>query len=214
MTRDLRDYRADMLVTDVPVMDAEGIRVSRYIPSDREISFARMRAAISEGGRGILAEGVPMTRLHVDGALWMSDTPDEMRDHLFPWMEARERGGRILVHGLGLGMIVQAFLRMPQVEHVDVVESDERIIRLIGTHYAEKYPGRITFHHGDAYTYRFPPGTRWTVAWHDTWQHISADNWPEMNRLHRRYGSRVDWQWSWCRGEVEQLVRREKRMPW
>jgi spermidine synthase len=155
-----------------------------------------------------------MTQLIVDGTLWMSDTPDEMRDHVDAFYEAFHTGGRILVHGLGLGMIVQAFLRLEQVEHIDVVESDERIIRLIGSHYAEAHPGRVTFHHGDAYTYRFPPGSRWNVVWHDVWPTITSDNWEGMNRLHRRYGGRADWQNSWCRAEVQRLVREDRTANW
>jgi hypothetical protein len=68
--------------------------------------------------------------------------------------------------------------------------------------------GRLTIHHGDALTYKWPVGTRWTVAWHDIWDTICEDNLPDMNRLHRRFGRRVDWQGSWCRDLIETERRR------
>jgi len=50
----------------------------------------------------------------------MSDTPDEIMDHMAPIERA---SGRILINGLGLGMVVKAVLANPNVTSVDVVEN-------------------------------------------------------------------------------------------
>lgn len=205
------DYREAMRV-DLPCIDSDGVKVSRRTITEEQARRSQTHAFLS-GGRGRVNAG-DITQITVDGTLWMSDTPDEKRDHAHVFWEAQRRGGRILVHGLGIGMILQSLLLLDKVEHVDVVEYDERIIRLIGSVYAERFPGKVTFHHGDAYTYRFPPGTRWSMAWHDIWPTITGDNWEGMNRLHRRYGNRVGWQDSWMRDAVRRSLQSDRRYPW
>lgn len=194
---------------DLPAINVDGIEV-RHLEVTEEESRRTMLHAVFNKGRGQVPAG-RLTQLRVDGRLWMSDSPDEKRDHSEAFYQAKRRGGRILIHGLGLGMVVGAALKLPNVEHVDVVELDERVARLIGPHYASD---RCTIHVGDAYEYQFPKGSRWTVAWHDIWPSISDENWPGMNRLHRRYGGRVDWQDSWCRWEVKRMIERDKGLPW
>lgn len=137
------------------------------------------------------------TGLICNGTLWMSDTPDERRDHSCAYYEAKRRGGRVLVHGLGLGMVVKAMLDLPNVEHVDVVELAPDVIALCGPAF-DRYGARVTIHEGDALAYKWPPGTRWTVVWHDIWPTICEDNLPQMATLHRKFGRRCDWQGSWC----------------
>src|SRR6266487_2122283 len=139
------------------------------------------------------------TRLIRDGDHdpMMSDTPMEVRDHLAAIYEIRQRGGRVLVNGLGLGVILQAALSCPNVTHVDVVEIDRDIIDLVWPTYAAD--PRAHIHHADAYTISWPKGMRWNVAWHDIWPTLTTDNFPLMTKLHRKYGRRVDWQESWGR---------------
>jgi hypothetical protein len=139
----------------------------------------------------------------------MSDSRAEIWEHYVPidqmhWAQTK----RVLIHGLGLGMVLNAALMQPHVEHVDVVELSEDVIKLVGPAY-ESDP-RVTIHHGDAFTYRFPPGTRWDIAWHDIWPTINSDNLPEMEKLHRRYGGRVGWQDSWARSNCLSLRNRER----
>lgn len=169
--------------------------ICRTVVSEQDASFLRLRA-IFQGGRGVVPAGAAITSLYRGGTLVMSDTPDEL-DDLYP-LFVRSPRGRVLVNGLGLGCVVRGLLAHPAVEHVDVVEISADLIALVGPQVADP---RLEIHHGDAYTYRWPPGTRWDVAWHDVWDTISADNLPEMARLHRRYGGRVRWQGSWCRAE-------------
>lgn len=192
-----RTYQDDMRV-ELPDIDAEGVVVRRFDITPEESKRTRLMAVMG-GGRGFAPAG-SYTRLNVDGRLWMSDTPDEMRDHAEAYWEAQRRGGRVLINGLGLGMVVGAMLRLPQVEHIDVVELDERVARLIGEHYAGD---RVTVHHADAYDIQWPTGTRWTVAWHDIWPTITGENLAGMHRLHRKYGRRTDWQGSWARWSCE-----------
>lgn len=199
------DWRTAMTV-DLPAIDQDGVVVSKYTLTDRDALMGRLDAM--RHGRGLVKAGETITRLHVDGRLWMSDTPDEKRDHAEAYLQAEKRGGRVIINGLGLGMVVGAVLKLPQVEHVDVVEFDKRIVNAIGPHYASE---RCTIHLGDAHDIPWPTGARWTVAWHDIWPTISEENWPSMNRLHRRYGRRTDWQGSWSRPEVKRMIDQDRR---
>ncbi|WQY99782.1 spermidine synthase [Microbacterium phage MO526] len=185
-------YREAMRI-DLPEIDQDGVRVSRFEVGKPDM-WAKL-AYLQGGGRGLTTPGT-YTRLDVDGQLWMSDTDDEMRDHAEAYWEMSRRGGRVLIHGLGLGMVVKAALALPNVEHVDVVEIDPRVIAAVGPHYEGE---RCSIHLGDALTLDWPAGTRWSVVWHDIWPEITAGNLPTMHRLHRRFGRRSDWQGSWAR---------------
>jgi hypothetical protein len=130
----------------------------------------------------------------------MSDTSDEIRD-LGPLFYARPHG-RIIVNGLGLGCVVKGLLALDAVEHVDVVEVDEKIIELVGSQYTDP---RVAIHHGDAFTFQWPANTTWDFAWHDVWDDLCTDNLSNAENaqpgtyaaLKRRYGRRVGWQGAW-----------------
>ena len=141
----------------------------------------------------------------------MSNTPDEQRDHWEPVWQARDlRAERALVNGLGLGMVVLG-LAAAGVKHVDVVEIDPDVISFVAPELGNRLDRSgcyLDVHRADAYTIKWPVGTRWDVAWHDIWVEASEDNLEEMARLHRRYGRRVTWQGSWRREQLRYQRRR------
>lgn len=88
------------------------------------------------------------------GNLWMSDTPDEMRDHMD---FIRRAEGHVLITGLGLGMVVQACLRKPEVQQVTVVENHPDVVVLVGDHYhrmARENGKHLHIVVSDAYTWK------------------------------------------------------------
>lgn len=183
-----------MAVT-MPEGERGRVRVERFEIRRDSIEFMRM----SMRGRGC-REGT-FTKLSRGGSLWMSDTDAEKRDHIDAAVEiSREDCRRVLINGLGLGMIVGLALTFPHVEHVDVVEIDPDVCALIGPHYTAT--GRVKLHCADSYGIEWPKGTRWDVAWHDIWQDLCADNLPLMTKLHRKYGRRVGWQGSWGQSKL------------
>lgn len=103
--------------------------------------------------------------MHLDGEIVMEDSRWELQKHLPIWLAAR---GRILITGLGLGCVVRGLLASPDVEHVDVVEIDAGIIRVIGPEFACN--ARCSIHHADALTWEPPSGATWNAAWHDLWK--------------------------------------------
>lgn len=162
-------------------------------------------------GRGV-SPGT-YTRITRNGRVVMSDTDAEVRDHSkFIW-KARRGGGRVLIHGLGIGMCLNAILSGDsQVKHVLVIEQSPDVIKLVASHYIKKFGAeRVEIREGDAYTWKPEKGQRWTHVWHDIWDDLCTDNLPLMTRLHRRFGKRCDWQGSWGRELLEREVKEKKR---
>lgn len=198
------DWMDLMTSLRVPEGKSNEVEISDIVVSEQEASFGRLRASIHGGSSGIRAG--TYSGLYRNGDLWMSNTPDEARDHLhFLYTCEAESAERVLVNGLGLGMVVYALLHLPSVQHIDVVDIDADVIALVKPFYdaLSHDQGKIlTIYHDDAYTITWPRNTRWDGAWHDVWQHISLENVPYMTDLHRKYGRRVRFQDSWKRDEL------------
>lgn len=224
---------SDRMEVTVPVGEHKGLKVEKFEvvdPDDwteehdkrtdviKPLEYVRL---ISEG-RGCNPGWY--TRLsdtheldeHGHARIWMSDTTAERQDHAEAVAHIQMgKAKRVLVNGLGLGMVVQAALSYDHVEHVDVVEKDIRVIELIGPHYT--VDPRVTIHHADAYEQirnwpRTPRGhaMRWDVAWSDIWPTISDENLDGMDKLHAFYRYRAKWHGMWARKDCLKL-RRELR---
>ncbi len=141
------------------------------------------------------------TRLRHRQAVFMADTPDELASHREPILQAVRRGGHVLVHGLGLGRVVEAILGYPgsAVEHLTVVERSADVIRLVGEHLRARYADRLEIVRADAFTWQPPADRRYSVVWHDLWEEPQPDILPAMDRLEERYRGRCDWQACWAR---------------
>jgi hypothetical protein len=182
----------------IPQVDVpEGIegdwKVERFKISKAESEFSKLRAVFHP--REYVQPG-RYTRLVRGRSIIMSDTLSERLDHQLAVHRAH---GRILINGLGLGMVLNACLRKPEVDHATVVEISPDVIKLVAPHYQKRYGERLTIVEADALTWRPKKGSRFGMVWHDIWDTISGDNLPEMTKLHRSYGRRTEWQGSWCK---------------
>lgn len=166
-----------------------------------EAEYDSVSQALGLGNRSV--EAGKYTRLMRDGdTMVMSDTPAEIRDHRKFIDKAK---GRVLIHGLGIGMCARAILLNPKVEHVLVVEKSEDVLELVAPTLREQFGDRIEFKRGDAFRWRPKPDMKWDMAWHDIWDQISDENVPEMDRLVKRFEDRVaGWQGCWL---YDQCVR-------
>jgi len=179
-------YLRDRMTISVPEGELGGMRVSRF--EIEEHSLSNLRAALKEG-RGT-APGW-YTKLTEGSTLWMSDTDAEKSDHYGP-VRAIEiaKAESVVIGGLGLGMVLNAALSFKHVKHVDVIERDERVIKLIGPHY--QTDPRVNIIHGDAVEQmkKWPADARWDVGWMDIWPDISPDNIAEMREFTAFYEPR------------------------
>lgn len=145
------------------------------------------------------------------GTLWMSDTDAERRDHAEAVCAMDfEKASRVLINGLGLGMVLAAALTYDHVTHIDVVEKDERVIKLIGPHY--QTDPRVNIIHTDAWDQmkQWPRDRRWDVGWTDIWPEINADNREEYMAMNRFYNRRCNWHGCWAWDMVKREYRRSR----
>jgi hypothetical protein len=200
---------------DVPEGESGNWRIERFTVSKKDAGMESFRAMFSFGGGRGVPEGT-YTGLYRRGGIerWsliMSDTPDEMRDH----MEfVRRAKGRVLIHGLGLGMCAAAVLKKEELMHLTVVEISKDVVELVApwlATLAEERDKGLEIIVGDCFTWQPRRGSRWDAIWHDVWQDLCVDNLEEMNKLHRRFGRRCDWQGSWGRELLRARRRRERR---
>lgn len=192
-----------IMTVDLPECEQDGLSIERLVVEANDVRNFMYGSRATRPGT--------YTALKLNGRLWMSDTDAEKRDHM-PALRrmAGLRAERILINGLGLGMVLKGALSLDHVKHVDVVEIDERVIKLVGSHYAQD--SRVHLHHADAYEQasRWPKGTRWDVAWSDIWPDICVDNLEGIAKLRRSYGRRTGWHDCWLRPELVTMQRRDR----
>jgi hypothetical protein len=141
----------------------------------------------------------------------MADTPMERRTNL-PIVQAAR--GRVLVAGLGLGMVLVPILAKPEVEHVTVVERSPDVIGLAGPALrraiGRRAENRLRIECADIFTWQPPRGARWDVIYFDIWPSIDGGNYEGMKRLHRKFQHRREpggFLESWRRADCRRLAR-------
>ena len=143
-------------------------------------------------------------RLMHNGTCVMSNTPDEIRDFLG---FLRPAHGKILINGLGLGVLLKALLEKPEVTEITVIEKSEDVIKLVAPTYTSD--ARVKIINADAFSYKPEKKEKWDYVWHDIWNYICVDNLKEMATLHRKYGKKTTtYQASWCKRECLQAKRK------
>lgn len=201
MKNSLEGYKVD-----VPLGRSGDWSVERFDVSKQEAEIHELTCMFGSGGMSAGRHVLPgtYTRLVCRSSIIMSDTPAEIRDHL---RFIGTSHGRVLITGLGLGMVAQACLRRREVKTVTVIEKEQDVIDLVAPHYLARHDN-LEIWHGDALTMKIKPNTKWDVAWHDIWPTICGNNLKTMKRLHRRFGGRViAHQSSWKRSTCEKLNR-------
>lgn len=182
--------KRDLFRCVVPPGKHGAAEVQCYTVSAAHSQFAAIRGEWIPSGA--------YSRLEINGRLVMSDTPKEYADHRLFIREAKDH---VLIHGLGLGCILNVIQHLPSVHRITVIEINPDVISLVGHYFTDP---KIEIIHGDALTWKPPKGTRYGAVWHDIWRSICADNLSEMKRLCRRFGRRADWQGCWAREQIQE----------
>lgn len=93
----------------------------------------------------------------------------------------RRASGRVLLLGLGLGMMVNALLRKPEVEGITVFEVDPEIAAWGQEQF---YGERVEILCRDAWC---PMEMQFDCGFASIWNRWHPDIWPEMDRIRRLY---------------------------
>lgn len=164
--------------------------IERFVMERDQVQTAILRAYMQDNAREVydLAPG-RYVRLRRDKA-WqptMSDTPMERRTNRRFIEEAH---GRILVGGLGLGLVLFPLLASAKVVSVAVLEREPAIIRMVepvvrralGVRKSRK----LSVIEADVETWT-PNGSRFSTVYMDIWNTINEDHWEQVKRLKAKY---------------------------
>ncbi len=188
------------MVTKVPPGVYGSAQVEHFTVSEEESQFSWLRASMRPGARFDGVDPGNYVRLMVNGNLLMSDTHMERMTNL---EVVRKAHGKVLIAGLGIGMILWPILAKKEVESVTVVEKNADVHTLMKDSLPKS--DRLQIVSGDIFTWKPSVGTKYNVIYFDIWGSISTDTLKEMSTLHRRFARSLDrtdpkcWMDSWRR---------------
>ena len=143
------------------------------------------------------------TRLIQGTTTWMSDTPMEQKSHV-PFIT--KATGQVFISGLGIGMAVAAVMKKEEVTRVDVIEKSPEVISLVAHQLKDKPGGdKLTVIEADAFHYTPPPSVRYDVGYHDIWENICGDNWPDYVNIRAQFHYCIKKQILWRSEMVRRL---------
>lgn len=164
--------------------------------------------AIRDGGDFMVNDG-KYVRLHVDGVLMMSDTDMEKRSNR---EFVQKANGKVLIAGLGIGLILPPILEKENVSSVIVIEKYADVITLVGDKFKNK---KLSIINADIFEYK--PEEKFDTIYFDIWSNICEDNLQEIRLLHNRFKNKLNrsnpdcWMNSWMK---EFLQRQKKKNSW
>jgi hypothetical protein len=165
------------------------------------------------GGAEYVPEG-KYARLFVNHQLMMSDTRWE---RITNYHVVDNANGKVLIGGLGLGMILDPILKKESVANVTVLEKHQDVIDLI----TPQFPSpKLKVICADVFDWKPERGELFDVIYFDVWPEMCVDNLEQMTKLHRRYKYFVNranpnhWMGSWCQDYLRSEKRRDSRSRW
>lgn len=172
-----------------------------------------MLASLAEHAEDFVPTG-RYARLKVNGQLMMTDSPMEKRTNLEVVEKAQ---GRVLIAGLGLGMILRSLLRKPEVSTILVLEKFQDVVDLVlpslagdslisgflshdGNHITT-HGGKLEVIVADVFQWEpFSSLRKLNTIYFDIWPDSTVHYLPEMEFLYKRYRpllAKGGWMDSW-----------------
>lgn len=137
-----------------------------------------LRQIRDNGSMFTIQEG-KYVRLVVNGSLMMSDTGMERLSN----KEIIEHAnGRVLIAGLGIGLIIRNILLKGNVTEIVVIEKYKEVIELVGNKFKDK---RLKIIEGCIHDYK--PDQKFDTIYFDIWPDINTDNLEEIRILHNKF---------------------------
>lgn len=197
---------------DVPEGKSGVWSIEKFTVDAKEASLDRVLSTFSFGGCGRSVPAGTYTSLKRRGDLIMSDTPDEIRDHIHFIVNSH---GHVLIAGLGIGMVLNAVAMREEVTKVTIIENSADVIKLAADHYrAKPYGKKLEIVQADIFDWKPAKGTVYDVAWFDVWDNLCLDNLKEMATLHRRFSRIAKNKGSWGHEYLKDIARRQRRSAW
>lgn len=148
-------------------------------------------------------------KLLVNNQLMMSDTSLERKTNID---FVRKAEGRVLIAGLGVGLILKAILDKPEVSEVWVIEKYQDVIDLVAERF--RHP-KLMVICADIFEFNLPKTQKFDTIYFDIWPDICTDNLKEMSVLHRKFAknkaNKSSFMESWYRKYLLSIKRREDK---
>lgn len=142
----------------------------------------------------IVREPTVVHKLVGPEGVWMSDIPAELVQ-MQRELASHVRGGKVLIGGLGLGLVANMVAKKSSVKQVTVIERQPEVIKLV-----EPYlDAKVTVTEGDIFEYLNPVGKGYfDIALLDTWQGTGEWVWQtEVVPLRRLIGDKIKRVYCW-----------------
>lgn len=191
MTYDAQWYHSPI---DLPERTSGSISIRhRIIPKGKEVTIVSMRQALLRGIRPVMGKTEVPLRIHelVEEkenykALWMTDLPEEL-NQIGEMVESVDPQGKVLVGGLGLGILAATVAQRPGVDKVVVVERSEDVIKLTSN------PGLYTTVNSDIRKFLETTRQKFDYYLLDTWTGTNEGTWwhevmPLRRIIRQRWG--------------------------
>ena len=167
--------------------------------------------AMMEDPLGRMSDG-EYVKLIVDGQLVMSDTDMEKRTN---WEFVKNANGRVLIAGLGVGLIlhnIKEKFDLGEITEVIVIEKSQDVIDLVNP----LFPW-VKCICADIMEYQPEKGEKWDTIYFDIWPDRNTDNLDEIRTLHNRFKFKKNrenpncWMNSWYKEELQEIKARARR---
>jgi len=165
----------------VPMRDIipEGVSgdalIRHYEVTEQGAALHNLKCAINGNSEMSIVPGKHVMLL-VNGEIMMSDTPYEARSNRDIIEAAR---GKVLIAGLGMGMVLVPILQNPAVTSVTVVEKNNNVIKLVYKSLVENGPFtpnekmKLVLVPGDIFDFKPKPDS-YDIIYFDIWPSIST----------------------------------------
>jgi hypothetical protein len=188
--------------------------VQKEIDQD-QLNFARLRDSINGRSEHLDAEPFTVTQLIVGWDIMMSDTTMEMVTNS-EFM--RRAHGKVLIAGLGLGIIVHIIQDLKAVDEIVIIEKSKDIIDMVTKEM--KFNDKVKIINDDIFEWQPAKGEKFDIMWFDIWPNICSDNYPEMKELNKKFGRKLNsknpnrWKGHWRYEDVRRAYNRDKADGW
>jgi hypothetical protein len=191
------------------------IKIFQKEIDEDQISFARLRDQINNRFEHMDAEPFTVTQLIVGWDVMMSDTKMEMVTN---GEFMRRANGKVLIAGLGLGIIVHIIQDLKAIDEIIIIEKSKDIIDMVSKEM--KFNKKVKIINEDIFKWKPAAGEKFDTMWFDIWPNICSDNYLEMKELNKKFGRRLNnknpnkWKGHWRYDDVKRQYNKDKREGW
>lgn len=186
-------------------------KISKVVFEEKNDLLTNLRLMRDSGEWWFRMKEGTFVRLSVNGQLMMSDTAMERYSNR-EFIESAN--GKVLVAGLGVGMILANILDKEEVTEVIVIEKYQDVIDLVSDKFTHP---KLKIICTDVFDYVPEKDEKFDTIYFDIWADISTDNLKEIKLLHNRFKNKLNrqnekcWMNSWMKEYLQKQLRQESR---